>query len=114
MLLLEPARLPSRSTHNRECLVKGVAARAFNFFEIFRHDGIDAALIEVLAVNGALEVGFGLLDQERAFQQDLTARPAAIAVALSPSQQCFVFSGVYVGEPEPANLPYGLTSAEAE
>ena len=99
-------------------LIKCVSARLFDFFEIPGHQGIELALVRILAVDGtAVDLaGFlaGVLNQEWAFEQDLVARSASRALALAFREQRLVLFLIEIRANETADLARCLLSAELD
>jgi hypothetical protein len=89
-----------------------VAAFLFYFKKVSWNDRIDAALTESAAVDAAgVNVSgrvVGLLNQERAANENLAAGSASGAFALAPREQFLVLGRVDIRPEEAARFPYSL------
>lgn len=90
-----------------------VAARLFEFFQIFWDEREDPALGEMFAVDRAVVLAFGFF-QERAPQEDLAAGTATCAFTLPLSEKLFVVQRVDVRTEVAADLALQLEGSEAQ
>jgi hypothetical protein len=95
-----------------------VSAGLFDFFEIFRNQRVELALIRIFAVNGAAVVDLarflGFLNQKRTFEENLAAGPAPRAFAVAAFKQRLILSFIDVRSDETADLARRLPGAKLE